>query len=96
MSGSVGPRRPWWARHRSLATAAATVVVLSLCALVLTIHLWTSTSAGSPHNVLGDMVYFGVIAAMAVLAASLTIAQQRSRPGANPTHPGVGPEKQDR
>lgn len=67
----------WWSQHRSLATAAGTILVLTLGGIVLAVHVATSPSTDSPHSVQGDLVYFGALAVMTVLVGSVLILHQR-------------------
>ena len=68
---------PWWTRHRSLATAAATMLVLLVGSLTLAGHVATSPSNDSPHSTQGDLVYFGALAAMTLLVGTVLIVHQR-------------------
>lgn len=72
-----GTRARWWVRHRSIATAAATLLALALGGFTLAVHVATSTPGDSPHSVQGDLVYFGALAAMALLVATVLIVHQR-------------------
>ena len=81
MSRPTKANTRWWTRHRSLATAAATMLVLVLGSLTLAVHVATSPPGDSPHSVQGDIVYFGAIGAMALLVGgALIVHQRRSRP----------------
>jgi len=81
MNRPTKPGIPWWERHRSLTTAAATMLVLVVGSLTLVGHVATSPSNDSPHSTQGDLVYFGALAAMTLLVGTVLIMhQRRSRP----------------
>lgn len=73
-------RARWWKRHESMAVVAGTAGTLSLAAIALWLHVAAvPDSPGSQHVIAGDFVFFGMLAALILLAGGISITRQRRR-----------------
>lgn len=70
----------WWLRHPAIATAVGAAGTLSLAAIALWLHVGAvPDSPRSQHVVAGDFVFFGMFAALILLAGGIVISRQRRR-----------------
>ena len=69
---------PWLRRHRTLATLAGTAGTLAIAAALLWWHVSAvPDSTNSSHVTAGDFVFFGMVAALVVLAAGVETGRHR-------------------